>query len=234
MQCAAVLLLELGYQTRHIKDNNTSITADIQKLINWLHAMQQNDPVAERAHHVVRRILLNVAPILQDKAAELLDEGLADSASGRRTSGFFDTLRGGQNTGVDWAQENLFDGSASVSGHQYYPRSADQSYFGTAQSTQGYSAFGNYSLDDLQLSGTFGNPFINSWDETIPLAGIPSQWYNTGTAPVDQEEDVGDMNHYPGSNGEQVHLQQQQNQQFYTQQTSQGLSLQQEQWPHQQ
>lgn len=75
MQCAAVLLLELGYQSRHAKDNNAEITSDIQKLMNWLHTMQQDNPVAERAHHVMRRILQNVAPALQEKAAELLAEG---------------------------------------------------------------------------------------------------------------------------------------------------------------
>jgi hypothetical protein len=211
MQSAAVLLLEMGYQTRHLKDNNASITADIQKLIKWLHAMQQNDPVAERAHHVVRRILQNVAPSLQAKAAELLDEGGLQP-------GFLDTPRGGQNTGISWAQGNLFDGSASVSGHQYYPHSTDQRYFGTAQWSQGYSSYGNLPLDDLQLSGTFGNPFINSWDEGVPLAGIQNQWYNTGTAAVDPEEDTGDINLYPGANGEQVHLQQPQDQHDYSEQ----------------
>jgi choline dehydrogenase-like flavoprotein len=231
MQCAAVLLLEMGYQTRHVKDNNASITADIQKLINWLHAMQHNDPVAARAHHVVRRILQNVAPILQDKAAELLDEGLATSVSNAQTSGFLDTSRGGRNTGVDWAQVNLVDGSASVSGHQYYPHSADQDYFGTAQASQGHPTYGNYSLDDLQLSGTFGNPFINSWDEVIPLAGIQDQWHNTGTAAVNHEGDIEDMNFFPGSNEEQIHLQQPQDQQDYSQQNYQGQMA---QWQNQQ
>ncbi|KAJ4338202.1 hypothetical protein N0V87_004179 [Didymella glomerata] len=201
----------MGYQTRHVKDNNASITAEIQKLIKWLHAMQQNDPVAERAHHVVRRILQNVAPSLQDKAAELLDEGGLQP-------GFLDTPGRGQNTGMNWAQGNLFDGSASVSGHQYYPQSADQSYFGTAQWSHGHSGYGNSPLDDLQLSGTFDNPFVNSWDEVVPLAGIQNQWYNTGTAAVDHEGDIGDMNLYPGSNGEQTHLQQLQAQQDYSEQ----------------
>lgn len=234
MQSAAVLLLEIGYQTRHVEENNASITADIQKLIVWLQAMQHNDPVAERAYHVVRRILQSVAPILQDKAAELLDEGQAYSVSDAHTPRTSDTPHGGQDTGVNWAQGNLFDGSASVSGNQYHPQSADQSYFDTAQSSQGYSAYGNYSLDDLQLSGTFGNPFINSWDEGIPLAGIQNPWYNAGTAAVGHEDDIGSMSLFPGTNGEQAQLQSPQNQQDYSQQTYQGLSPQMVQWQHQQ
>ena len=225
MQCAAVLLLEMRYQTRHVKDNNASITDDVQKLIKWLHAMQQNDPVAERAHHVVRRILQNVAPIMQDKAAELLDEGPAASVSNSQPPGFLGTPHGGQNTGVDWAQGNLSDGSASVNGHQYCPRSADQDYFGTAQSAQGYPAYANYPLNDLQLYGTFGNPFINSWDEGIPLTGIQNQWYNPcAAAAVSHKEDIGAMNLFPGSNEEPVNQQQPQNPQDYSQQTHQGLS----------
>ncbi|KAJ4401842.1 hypothetical protein N0V91_007625 [Didymella pomorum] len=208
----------MGYQTRHVKDNNASITADIQKLINWLHAMQHNDPVAARAYHVVRRILQNVAPILQDKAAELLDEGPAASVSNARTLGFLDTPRRSQNTGVDWAQGHLFDGSAS-------------DYFGTAQASQGHPAYGNNSFDELQLSGTFGNPFINSWDEVIPLAGMQNQWYNTSTAAVNHEGDIGDTNLFPGLNEEQAHLQQPQDQQDYAQQNFQGQMA---QWQNQQ
>lgn len=166
--------------------------------------MKHNDPVAKRAHHVVRRILQNVAPILQEKAAELLDGGPAESASDTETSRFLDSSCGPQNFRVDWTRESLFDSAAPGSGRQSYPQSSDQSYVGTAQSSQVY--FG-YPLDDLQLSGTFGNPFINSWDERIPLAGIQNQWYNTGTAAANQEEDIGDMDLFPGSNGDQLHLQ---------------------------
>jgi len=232
MQCAAVLLLEIGYQAQHTKDDNASITADIQKLINWLHVMRQNDPVAGRAHHVVRRILQNVAPVLQDKAAELLDSGSADSASNRQIPGFHDISHGVQNDVVDWAQGNLFDGSASVSGHQYYPQDVDQSSFGSAQPSQDYSAYRDNARDNLRLSGTFGNPFINNWDESIPLGGIQSPWYNASTLQANQEEDIGDMNLCPGSNVEQFRPQQQQSQQYYSQQTSQGSGWPQAQWQH--
>jgi hypothetical protein len=198
MQCAAVFLLEVGYQSRHIKENNASITADIQKLINWLHVMQQNDPVAKRAHHVVRQILKNVAPILQDKASELLTAGVADSALGGQTSRRLATPDGSQSTDNDWAQGNLFDGSVSVTDHQYISQGADQSYYSIPQSSQDPSMYGNFTLEDLQLSGYFGNPFVNNWDEVTPLAGVQNLWYNIGTDPADQQEDIGDMNLYPG------------------------------------
>ncbi|KAF3048640.1 hypothetical protein E8E11_007367 [Didymella keratinophila] len=228
MQCAAVLLLEIGYQAQHTKDDNASITADIQRLINWLHVMRQDDPVAGRAHSIVRRILQNVAPILRDKASELLDKGSADSASNRQTPGFHDASQGNQNNIVDWAQGNLFDGSASVKGHQYYPQDVDQSSFGSAQPSQGHSAYGDDPLADLWLSGTFGNPFINSWDESIPWGGIQSPRFNASTLQANQEQDIGDMNLYPGSNVEQVHPQQQQSQQYYYQ----GSGWQQAEWQH--
>jgi hypothetical protein len=236
MQCAAVLLLEVGYQSRHKKDNNASITADIQRLVKLLHVMQQNNPVAQRAYHVVRRILQNVAPVLQDKATELLAEGVADSASDGRTPRRPVTPYGDQSTSFDWTQSDIFDGSASMTGHQYYPQSTDQNYYGTAQSTQDHSMYGTYLLEDLQLSVTFGNPFINNWDEGMPLAGVQNLWYNSGTYPADQQEDLSDMNLYPVSNVEQGHQQQQKHQQHQSQQTSQNarVSMQQEPRQHQQ
>lgn len=210
MQCAAVLLLEVGYQSRHTNDNQASITNDIQKLISWLHAMQQNDPVADRAYHVVRRILENVAPFLQDKATELLADVVANSALDAQRHKHFTARHVNQSTGLDWSQGNFFDGSASVTGHQYYPQGINQNYSGTAQSTQDHALDGGYSFDDLQMSGTFGNPFVNNWDEGVPFSGVQNLWFNSiPDTTTDQEEDLSNMNLYPGSNMQQRYEEQQ-------------------------
>ncbi|KAF1925796.1 uncharacterized protein M421DRAFT_231773 [Didymella exigua CBS 183.55] len=207
MQCAAVLLLEVGYQSRQTKDNNASITADIQKLINWLQVMQQNDPVAERAYYVVRRILQNVAPVLQEKAIELLAESVASSAADMQIPKRPATAYGRQSTSLDWAQGNFFDGSASATGHQYYAERTDQNYYGTGQFPQDVSPYGSFPLEDLQLSGTFGNPFVNNWDEDMPLAGVQNPWHNPLTSSTDQQDDLSNMNLYPVSNVDQGHQQ---------------------------
>lgn len=205
MQCAAVLLLELGYQSRHIQDNNAQITTDIQKLINWLHAMQRNDPVAERAYHVMRRILQNVAPALQPKAAELLTEGLASEAADEQSFMPFVTPHKDQHYDVNWAQGDFFDGSASVTGHQYYSQGTNHNRQDTTQPSQDHWMYGSYPPDDLQMSSAFGNPFINYWDEGVPLIGTQNLWYNQGFPSANMPEDLSDMDLFPTPYMEQQH-----------------------------
>jgi hypothetical protein len=217
MQCAAVLLLELRYQSQHTKDDNAPITADIQKLLSWLHVMEQNDPVAERAYFVMRRILQNVAPVLQPKAAELLTQGLATGESYRPGI----TPHKDQGASFDWAQSDFFDGSASVTGRQYYPQDIDQNYYDTAQVSQDNSMYGNYPLKDFQMQSPFGNPFSNSWDEQ-------NLWYDSHFSSINMPGDLSDMQLYPTSYTERQH----QHQQLQSQQPFElaGPSMQHEPW----
>jgi hypothetical protein len=217
MQCAAVLLLELRYQSQHTKEDNAPITADIQKLLSWLHVMQQNDPVAERAYFVMRRILQSVAPVLQFKAAELLTEGLAAGESFRPGI----TPHKDEGASLNWAQGDFFDGSASVTGHQYYPQDIDQNYYNTAQVSRDNSMYGNYPLKDFQMQSAFGNPFSNSWDEQ-------NLWYDSHFSSIDTPRDLSDMQLYPTSYTEPQH----QHPQLQSQQPFElvGPSMQHEPW----
>ncbi|KAF2625798.1 hypothetical protein BU25DRAFT_345214 [Macroventuria anomochaeta] len=209
MQCAAVLLLEVGYQNRHTKDNNAEITSDIQKLMKWLHAMQPNDPCADRAYHVVRRTLQNVAPALQSKATELLTEGEgSEAADGQSFRPFVSPYRQ-QQANTNWAQGDFSDGSASVTGHQYYSQASNQDYQDTTQSPRHHSMYGSLPFEDIHMLNTSGNPSINNWDEGVPWAGMQNLWYNPSFSSANMPEDVGDMDLLSTSYTEQEHHQQQ-------------------------
>lgn len=197
MQCAAVLLLEIGYKSQHTKDHNDAITFDIQKLMNWLRAMQPMDPLAARAYHVVRRILQNVAPTLQTKAAELLTEGGASNTANEQSSGPHITPYRHQQSSANWAQGDFFDGSASVTGNQYYPSGLSQdSSQDTSQFSYDHLMYGGYALQDTHFSSTFGNPFMNSWDEGVPVVDMQNLWNDITFSSSDMPEDVGDTHQY--------------------------------------
>lgn len=127
MQCAAVLLLELGYRTQHTEDPCADITSDIQKLIAWLHSLGQNDPCADRAYWVLQRILQDVAPHLRSKANELLTQGLAGKNASELSSSSFATPLQQSDSNV-WSESQPFDGQAPEMGHPYYLQSSGQEY----------------------------------------------------------------------------------------------------------
>ncbi|KAH6644375.1 fungal-specific transcription factor domain-containing protein [Boeremia exigua] len=211
MQCAAVLLLEVGYQSRHTKDDNTEITSDIQKLIVWLHAMGQNDPCADRAYTVLQRILTDVAPFLRSKAHELL-EGIAEEDANAQSHSSFMPPLNHQNAGSDWAQGKVFDGSSESTGHQYYPQSSGRDYQNTSFSLDSYATTDSISLNDMRMPNTFGNPFINNWDEAMPLNGLLSMWSTGHSFGATGPEDVGDMYPHPSLDSQQHQHQHQEHQ----------------------
>jgi hypothetical protein len=196
MQCAAVLLLEIAYQQRHSEEHNDKITVDIQKLLNWLRAMQTNDPVAGRAHHVVRRILQTCAPALQAKAAEVLKKGSSSRGADRKISNPFISLYKPPKTDSDWAQGKFFNGSTSSTGHQYYPppQNSDQDHIDPSIPIYGHAAYMKFPTEQFHLMSTFGNPFINNWDEASPVVDVKTLWHSpdfeTGGNML---ADIGDM-----------------------------------------
>lgn len=177
MQCAAVLLLELCYQNQHTKDNNAEITSDVQKLIGWLHALSQNDPCADRAYAVLQRILHDVAPYLRPKATELLKTGTADDIQTEKYHNSFIYPHAKQSTDSNWVQGNLFDGSEESSGHMCYAQPGYQNYHDTMFPPNGWPTQDTTSFDDMRMPNMLGNPFINNWDESIPLNGLHNLWW---------------------------------------------------------
>ena len=210
MQCAAVLLLEVARQSQHTKDDNAEITSDIQKLLNLLHVMQPQDPVADRAYHVVCRILHNVAPVLQSKAAELLTEGVASQAAAEQSFRPPIAPDTQQQSRASWTPGHFFDGTSSVTDHQYYPQGLNQESQDTSQLSYDHSMYGDFPLPNVTISSTFGNPFINNWDEGVPVIDMQNLWYNPGFPSTDMPEHVGDMNPLLAPYVEQQHPQHQQ------------------------
>src|SRR5690242_10426297 len=181
MQCAAVLLLEVGYRNQHTQDNDTEITSDIQKLIFWLHAMGQNDLCADRAYRVLLRILTDVAPFLRPKANELLNADAISHIPTGQSHDAFTSPFSQQGNNPNWAQGDLFDGSEQPHGHMYYPQSTDQNYQDTLFPLNGWSTNDSISFDDVRIPNNFGNPFVNNWDEGMPLSGLQNLWPNSSS-----------------------------------------------------
>jgi hypothetical protein len=193
MQCAAVLLLEIAYQGQHTKDNSAEIMSDMQKLILWLHAMQPKDSVAGRAYQVLRKILHNVTPALQSKAAELLTEDIASGTAETESPRLFGPPHRQQQSRADWAQGEFFDGSTSATGH-YYSQAMNWNHQDTSQSAYNHLAYGGFPLEEFHISNTFGNPFINHWDEGAPVVDLQNLWYDPSYSSAEIPEDLGDMN----------------------------------------
>lgn len=212
MQCAAVLLLEIGYQNQHVQDDNAEITAGIKKLITWLDAMSQNDLCASRAYNVLLRILKDVAPFLRTKADELLTGTATRGNTSGQTHDTFVPSFPQQSTDPNWAQGEFFDGSGQAGGHMYYSQSSDQSYQDTFFLPSGYSNYDAMSLDDLRMPNMFGNPFVNSWDQDMPMSGLQNLWPQGRTSVDDSTIATGAV-YSPLSLNAQDHQQQERQQQ---------------------
>jgi hypothetical protein len=76
MQAMAVLLLEMAYEHKHLKEEKFDIATCIKRMIRWLHAMRENDPVASRAYDVVYKILKSCVPKLQDQVRDIMADDL--------------------------------------------------------------------------------------------------------------------------------------------------------------
>ncbi|KAH9861476.1 hypothetical protein J1614_011223 [Plenodomus biglobosus] len=79
MQSLAALLLETVIRGKNAKgETNHYHIGCIRKLIRWLRAMGAHDEVAERAHHVILKILNSFDASLQSQATEILAEDVED------------------------------------------------------------------------------------------------------------------------------------------------------------
>ena len=204
MQCIAVLFLEIANQDRHTEEHVTQIIGDIKKLMSWLRVMQNNDPVASRAYHVVQKILHNAAPTLRHKAEELLDEVLVNrqAADEQAFEGFGSTYT--QPSDLNWAQGEFFSGNPPTTGRHYYPSeeavSQHQGYAPSYSIDQ--SMYAGFPTEQNRMPSAFGNPFLNSWDEEPPVADMHNLWlYPSFTG--NSLEDLSDMDLLAMPNGPQ-------------------------------
>jgi hypothetical protein len=170
MQAMAVLLLEMAYEHKHLKEEKSDIVACIKKMIRWLHAMRANDPVASRAYDVVFKILKSCAPKLQDQVKDIIADDLESvSNSQPYQATHHQSTAGGSSLGV-WNTPQHTDSSSTD--HPPYPPQ-----FYPDQSTE--SLFPYTPLEPQSTGFAFGNPFITNFDEGVPLVDMQSLWWNT-------------------------------------------------------
>ena len=161
-----------------MKDPSADITSDIQKLIAWLHALGQNDPCADRAYWVLQRILQDVAPHFRSKADELLTQGLAGKdALELSSSSFASPLQ--QSDSNTWAESQPFDDQLPATGHPYYSQFSGHDYQEQILPGSEYPSYDDTGRGGTRIFNTFGNPFVNTWDEHMPLSGLHNLWSNS-------------------------------------------------------
>ncbi|XP_014555789.1 hypothetical protein COCVIDRAFT_101566, partial [Bipolaris victoriae FI3] len=79
MQAITVLLLEMTYNMQGKRKQRFPVIPSLQRLLGWLNAMQDDDPLAARAYDVVRQTLKSSSPLFQTQVDELL--ALSDARS---------------------------------------------------------------------------------------------------------------------------------------------------------
>ncbi|KAF1945611.1 hypothetical protein EJ02DRAFT_451329 [Clathrospora elynae] len=193
MQTMAVLLLEMAYEGKHLKDEKADLVMCIKKMIRWLRAMQTSDPVAGRAYQIVHKILRSCAPALQGQVKELLAEDTeldhqAQSAPPPRSFIEQPPDRPWETSGY---MNDPLGGSAAYAPHPYPEQPVDPLY-------------PYYLPEQQQALPAFGNPFVTSFDQGAPIVNIQDLWWNSAT-----ESDMG-----MGSSGITFSQQQQMQQQM--------------------
>ena len=171
MQCVAVLLLEIGYQSEDAKADDPGITSDTQKLTLWLQAMRQNDACADRAYIISQRMLRGVAPSLQSKAGQIFEGTPSDTITEQAYSASLPAF-GNMTTESDSAQDDPFIGLEPAHGHMRYSQPLDRAYQCTWFSPHGYSQYNSMSYDGLRMPNMSGNTFMNNWDESTLFSGL--------------------------------------------------------------
>ncbi|CAN9445480.1 unnamed protein product [Alternaria alternata] len=196
MQALAVLLLEMAYEGKHLKDEKADILACIKKMIRWLRAMKANDPVAARAHDVVYKILNSCAPVLREQVKELIDDDSNWTSQPARParSGASSTF---QSQSTSWDTPSGTGLSEEMPPNYPPPLSHDHLVDPLLQ----------YPLPTQQPTpSAFGNPFFTSFDQGVPIVEMQQLWWHP--APFSNLDwDASEMNL---SQQQQMHQQMQQ------------------------
>ncbi|RII19286.1 hypothetical protein CUC08_Gglean001950 [Alternaria sp. MG1] len=169
MQALAVLLLEMAYEGKHLKDEKADILACIKKMIRWLRAMKANDPVAARAHDVVYKILNSCAPVLREQVKELIDDDSNWTSQPARParSGASSTF---QSQSTSWDTPSGTGFSEEMPPNYPPPLSHDHLVDPLLQ----------YPLPTQQPTpSAFGNPFFTSFDQGVPIVEMQQLWWHS-------------------------------------------------------
>jgi hypothetical protein len=171
MQTMAVLLLEMSYEGKQLKEEKADLIQCIKKMIAWLRAMRVNDPVAARAYDVVFKILKTCAPILQEQVKSLLADDKGSDYPPHRPSE-------PQNSVAEPSSDHW-----DHLGYTGYPSASQEGF--PPQSLQEPLRDPLYSYPPAgQQPATFafGNPFFTNFDQGVPLTDLQNLWWHT--APV--------------------------------------------------
>ncbi|KAI4659229.1 uncharacterized protein J4E78_005655 [Alternaria triticimaculans] len=154
MQSVAVLLLEMAYEGKHLKDERDDILTCIKKMIRWLRAMKVSDPVAARAHDVVYKILNTCAPALREQVKELIADDTGWTSRPAKP-----TRSAPQSTSWEEMPPN-------------FPPPLSQDHF--------MDPLLPYPLPEQQpTSFAFGNPFMTNFDQGVPLVDMQQLWWQS-------------------------------------------------------
>lgn len=154
MQSVAVLLLEMAYEGKHLKDERDDILTCIKKMIRWLRAMKVSDPVAARAHDVVYKILNTCAPALREQVKELIADDTGWTSQPAKP-----TRSAPQSTSWEEMPPN-------------FPPPLSQDHF--------MDPLLPYPLPEQQpTSFAFGNPFMTNFDQGVPLVDMQQLWWQS-------------------------------------------------------
>ncbi|CAN9203701.1 unnamed protein product [Alternaria alternata] len=176
MQSTAVLILEMTYRGMNMESSEPSMVASVRKLIRWLSAMRHNDPVAARAHHVIKEILERFAPALQSQADELLDL-YEEETAGLDAYQHHHIPYNAQQT-AEVPQENFclnpVDTSSTFDSwpSQYYPLD------NLPEHQDSLDPF--YLPDEPTVPMSFGNPFFTNFNHDSPFVDMQSLWNQSG------------------------------------------------------
>ncbi|KAI4622305.1 hypothetical protein J4E83_005047 [Alternaria metachromatica] len=212
MQSLAVLLLEMAYEGKHLKDEREDIMGCIKKMIRWLRAMKANDPVAARAHDVVYKILNTCAPALREQVKELIADDTewtsqpAQPARSARPSTFTSQSTSWDATGAAGYSQEL---------PPNFPPPLSEAHF--------MDPLLSYPMPAQQpTSFAFGNPFMTSFDQGVPLIDMQQLWW--------QSAPLSNLGLYPSemNMSQQQLMQQQMQQQMHQQMQMSDLTEQQD------
>lgn len=173
MQAIAVMLLEVAYTGDERRYESQPVLKSTKRLICWLRAMQQNDPVAANAYKIIQKILKSCAQPLQADAAFLLsDESLQAGEAGSMDNRSY--TQNDQNSD-NWPQEN-------------YPSTIDPDLLQQDQHLPSQFTNNPYSADWERPPGSgqippalFGNPFYTNFDQGAPVMNLSDLWANNLT-----------------------------------------------------
>ncbi|KAH5222886.1 hypothetical protein HBI82_001140 [Parastagonospora nodorum] len=177
MQCIAVLLLDVTFQHKDIGSTNPRNIASIKKMMRWLHAMKDNDPVSQKADKVLRKILRQVAPSLQTMAKDLLayNDGPTmtwQDATYQRTEEY-STMQNDDSSQLYGSMPPPNDQGmgADFLQHQQQQNQEQQHSYGFGHGDNQFSA-----MQSGPAQMPFGNPFFTPFDQNAPFANMQNPW----------------------------------------------------------